>query len=912
MAPYRGHFWWKTTPKLILSLVALAFGFILLVSIYTGTNDSRILEMKRRNIYNSDYENHTNKPDDDEQILFDGHRFIEQPDLLYRLNDLKKIKLSLNNELRIIAKERSKILKEVTNLQGKSEKINLQISMSKTELKQLEIDLSANKKRKLIEACDNSKLTPVVFNPLESHDIEQLSLGGSSNSPRYDMEHDNQDIPGEVIYKFDLSKCPLTTEFKFNLFILAPSSTRFDQFANQLQSHHSYQKEVFGSCITFYMVQNTDNITSLDTILDARKNNVIILTTPMKRSSASIDGLRKKAAFVSYDFSETNTFRREIDIVIPSILKPVDEYNSIIGSRLSMIPIAKKYTASYFGRVDISNKNHKIARLESVLQTIHRNSFEDLFLFLYDCGPESGQRCYEQKDKLIELCNFLIIFPPESGGYMDKYTNDMIYLSLSKGTIPVIIGKNEVRLPFDEVLDWRLASIILPIERLPELHFILSTYSASDIYQLKYHGKRIFDTHMATTQQIVDTMIALISVERFQIGPKPVESVKSTFYDAIYDASVLDWTKLKVNNPDETNSSSITEMLGPHEIPLKSANYLRNMSLVLNSGHELWNNVMNSALKLYPSLPNDPIVPSEYKFLSADPSYRTIGNGAGGSGVEFSRSLGGDMPNEQFTVILLTYERLENLIKTLDRLKGMPYVNKYLVIWNSITRPPSIAAAQQNLSWPPKNLGAPLKVLKVDRNSLNNRFLPFDEIETDAILSLDDDSPLRQDELVFAFRVWRESRDRLVGFPGRFHGWDLEHQSWIYNSNHSCELSMVLTGGAFFHRYYLYAYTYEMPSIIRQIVDNLMNCEDIAMNFLIAHLTRKTPIKVTSRWTFTCQDCPNSLSDDPTHFNERHECLNIFASIYGYMPLLSTQHRSDSVLFKTRLPIDKQKCFKFV
>ena len=48
--------------------------------------------------------------------------------------------------------------------------------------------------------------------------------------------------------------------------------------------------------------------------------------------------------------------------------------------------------------------------------------------------------------------------------------------------------------------------------------------------------------------------------------------------------------------------------------------------------------------------------------------------------------------------------------------------------------------------------------------------------------------------------VWREARDRIVGFPGRYHAWDIPHQSWLYNSNYSCELSMVLTGAAFFHK----------------------------------------------------------------------------------------------------------------
>lgn len=70
--------------------------------------------------------------------------------------------------------------------------------------------------------------------------------------------------------------------------------------------------------------------------------------------------------------------------------------------------------------------------------------------------------------------------------------------------------------------------------------------------------------------------------------------------------------------------------------------------------------------------------------------------------------------------------------------------------------------------------------------------------------------------------------------------------------------------------------------------------------------------QVTSRWTFRCPGCPKALSVEDSHFQERHKCLNFFVQVYGYMPLLNTQYRADSVLFKTRIPHDKQKCFKFI
>lgn len=37
--------------------------------------------------------------------------------------------------------------------------------------------------------------------------------------------------------------------------------------------------------------------------------------------------------------------------------------------------------------------------------------------------------------------------------------------------------------------------------------------------------------------------------------------------------------------------------------------------------------------------------------------FRPIGRGAGGAGKEFCESLGGNYPREQFTIVMLTYQR---------------------------------------------------------------------------------------------------------------------------------------------------------------------------------------------------------------------------------------------------------------
>lgn len=67
---------------------------------------------------------------------------------------------------------------------------------------------------------------------------------------------------------------------------------------------------------------------------------------------------------------------------------------------------------------------------------------------------------------------------------------------------------------------------------------------------------------------------------------------------------------------------------------------------------------------------------------------------------------------------------------------------------------------------------------------------------------------------------------------------------WKYESEWTNEISMVLTGAAFMHKYWSFLYTTYMPSEIKNWVDEHMNCEDIAMNFLVANITNKPPIKV--------------------------------------------------------------------
>ncbi|CAG4929750.1 unnamed protein product [Colias eurytheme] len=247
-----------------------------------------------------------------------------------------------------------------------------------------------------------------------------------------------------------------------------------------------------------------------------------------------------------------------------------------------------------------------------------------------------------------------------------------------------------------------------------------------------------------------------------------------------------------------------------------------------------------------------------------------------------------------FTAVILTYDRVESLFTLIRKLVRTPSLAKILVVWNNQKLQPPPAS-----EWPVIN--KPLKIIRTKENKLSNRFFPYDDIETECQLTIDDDIiMLTPDELEFGFDVWREFSDRIVGFPSRLHVWDNTTGSWKYHSEWTNQISMVLTGAAFHHKIWSWYYTYKMPAEIRQWVDDNFNCEDIAMNFLVANITRKAPIKVTPRKKFKCPECTNTemLSADAKHMSQRSACIDKFTKIYGHMALKSVEFRADPLQYR--------------
>uniref|UniRef100_H2LLT6 Exostosin glycosyltransferase 1a n=1 Tax=Oryzias latipes TaxID=8090 RepID=H2LLT6_ORYLA len=267
----------------------------------------------------------------------------------------------------------------------------------------------------------------------------------------------------------------------------------------------------------------------------------------------------------------------------------------------------------------------------------------------------------------------------------------------------------------------------------------------------------------------------------------------------------------------------------------------------------------------------------------------------------------GTKPYPKFTAIIHMVTPLvsqsQPVMKLLVAVAKSQYCAQVIVLWNSDKPLPA------KHRWPVTS--APISVIEGESKVINSRFLPYNTIPTDAVLSLDEDTVLSTTEVDFAFTVWQSFPDRIVGYPARSHFWDSNKERWGYTSKWTNDYSMVLTGAAIYHKYYHYLYTTYLPASLRTMVDQMSNCEDILMNFLVSSVTKLPPVKVTQKKqykeTMMGQSSRASRWADPDHFAQRQTCMNKFANWFGTMPLIHSQMRMDPVLFKDQVSILRKK-----
>ncbi|KAM0790421.1 hypothetical protein ACM66B_003302 [Microbotryomycetes sp. NB124-2] len=261
------------------------------------------------------------------------------------------------------------------------------------------------------------------------------------------------------------------------------------------------------------------------------------------------------------------------------------------------------------------------------------------------------------------------------------------------------------------------------------------------------------------------------------------------------------------------------------------------------------------------------------------------------SGIAFAKSF------DKCTLVMPVFSRTRTYMDRVHFYQGLhDRLGQILVLWSKLDVP---MPAQTKID----DLPVPLEIVKMDKDSLNNRFFPWPQIKYDCVVQMDDGKSsyweMPHEHLKYGIDTWRgHFWDNLVGFShqGRNHitrdvdGKEQTYYSATYLSPERMSglrpfYSLVLTSGIILHRKYLQMYSIDLSSTVLDIVDQRMNCEDILMNYVVANATEMGPI-VIDAWAAPVVDQNNAgLWSRTGHMAARTDCIRRFSQVFGRNPL---------------------------
>jgi Glycosyl transferase family 64 domain len=249
-----------------------------------------------------------------------------------------------------------------------------------------------------------------------------------------------------------------------------------------------------------------------------------------------------------------------------------------------------------------------------------------------------------------------------------------------------------------------------------------------------------------------------------------------------------------------------------------------------------------------------------------------------------SKRLDGANKTSNDRIVISTFQRPKELNNTLTILTTtkIPSLLEIVVVWNNIGEAPPDPTISEH--------GVKVRYRASTKNSLNEKLRIDTAYQTRAIFLSDDDVHFQPSDLEFAFQMWREfGRDRITGALPRCCSFSSSTNAWEYNFCENGEIyNLVLTNLAFVDISFLDYYSSEDAQMvqIREYVDKVFNCEDIALNFVVSMLTCSGPLLVRGRNPHVNYDPQAGLSRNPGHMETRSKCLNEFSEILNLMPLV--------------------------
>ena len=463
---------------------------------------------------------------------------LKATELKIRIEEMLRIKISVNNELRDLESKRQKLQSEISSCGQKIEDLKNEASRKQMDLERIKLSISQAEvaHQEILERNQPELKLPAKL----SNNINWETL---NFPPDFSANHCT------IFSCVDFSRCSLISGFPVFVYPL-PTEGLDERISATLSQTFNYNPHVTTSpqeaCIFVYVIQDASSIEKLQDILtkltywagDGRNHIILNLAAstkgkPMVLSPATTSVLGRSMIVQSvFDSS----YRSGFDLVAPPLLGPPG--SDVWYDLPSITPARRRYLLSFTGK---SSSN--FTEFQSTLEQLQASKTSDEFYFEFQCADvavasaEEMVLCGSVEDRaaVLKQSTFVLIVLSSSSNSLTTYGVQIrLFEALKYGAIPMVIGGHNAKFlfPYADVIDWNRAVIQLPMARLPELHFLTRSVNDRDILAFRRNGRVIWEKYFGSVQSIVDSIIAVYR-QRIGIPPAPIsdEPSPSVFND---------------------------------------------------------------------------------------------------------------------------------------------------------------------------------------------------------------------------------------------------------------------------------------------------------------------------------------------------------------------------------------------
>lgn len=576
------------------------------------------------------------------------------------ITELRRITVSVRNELREIEQQRVKIVEDTEH--------------HKSMLFQLQESIANAKKQLQITQAELAKI---------SHEIYSVKKTRTDNSGHFDITKappiyilPQAPVPETrphplTTHSFDCnrndclnySRCPSNRPFK----VFVYNKEGQNELRKYLKDINSYADNINEACL-IVNIHSLFSSSLPSTLFTEGENNILTISlTPAEDHT-----LKSMNRHMRVSPQPLNNWRHGHDIIAPPT--PNNTVLPIWKDLPPIVPAFRRHLLYFEGQYNgkITYIIDWLHRLQSVLNI---NSSANI-LTTCSSGIEligrvngwSLCRTSSHRSEALKSATFSLILSSESLSDYHRLSESLRY-----GSIPVIIGPLE--LPFQTVLDWSKISIRLPYPLLHEIHYYMRGISHDEILSMRRLGRFIWETYFSSTLQIIKSCIAIVRYRLYHLPP--VASEVTPKQDKVF---------------------------GGDKNVFKFQTFTGNSS-VYNSNFWNW---PPGPFYMYPHNPltqPPPISGSLYPTLSKNELFKLpphIIQAGGITGPYFQNYLLGNVPEEYFTVVMLTYRREEVVKESVERLRDLDHLAKVILVWNDPDSDPFA------VDWP--SINVPLQV----------------------------------------------------------------------------------------------------------------------------------------------------------------------------------------------------------